>query len=68
MEFPIEMLLMYVHIIHPQHRSMILIFDDHDLDERYQYDSDHSFTHERVSYAYDDSETVNLGTMIGLEG
>ena len=35
MEFPIEMLLMYVHIIHPQHRSMILIFDDHDLDERY---------------------------------
>ena len=47
---------------------MILIFNDHDFDERYQYDSDHNFSHERVSHAYDDPETVNLGTMIGLEG
>ena len=27
--------LMYVHLIRPYHKSMILMFDDHDLDERY---------------------------------
>ena len=46
---------------------MILMFDDHDLDERYQYDYDHSITYERVFHAYDDHEIVNLGTMISLE-
>ena len=46
---------------------MILMFDDHDLDERYQSDYDHSITYERVLHAYDDPETVDLGTMIGLE-
>ena len=59
---------MYVHLIHLQHISMILMFDDHDLDERYHYDFDHSFTYERVSHVYDDPETVHLGTVIGLEG
>ena len=43
---------------------MILMFDDHDLDVRY---SSHSFTYERVLHAYDDPETVDLGSMIGLE-
>ena len=66
MELPARMILMYVHLIHPQHRSMILIFDDHDLDERYQSDYDHNITYERVLHAYDDPETVDLGTMIGL--
>ena len=66
MELPIGMILMYVYLIRPQHRFMILIFDDHDLDERYQSDYDHSITYERVLHAYDDLETVNLGTMIGL--
>ena len=33
---------------------MILMSDDHDLDEK-------------VSHAYDDPETVDLCTMIGLE-
>ena len=46
---------------------MILMFDDHDLDERYQSDYDHSITYERVLHAYDDHEIVDLGTMIGLE-
>ena len=58
---------MYVHLIHPQHKSMLWIFDDHDLDERYQFDSGHSFNYERVLHVYDDPQTVNLGTMIGLE-
>ena len=31
----VVMKLMYVHLIHPWHRFMILMFDDHDLDERY---------------------------------
>ena len=44
---------------------MILMFDDHDLDERYQSDYDHSITYERVLHGYDDHETVV--TMIGLE-
>ena len=57
---------------------MILMFDDHDLDKRYQSDYDHSITyervlhayddHERVLHAYDDHEIVDLGIMIGLEG
>ena len=46
---------------------MILMFDDHDLDERYQSDNDHSITYERVLHAYDDPETIDLGTVIGLE-
>ena len=58
---------MYVHLIHPQHRSMILMFDDHDLDERYQSDFGHRFTYERVLHAYDDPETVDLGKVIGLD-
>ena len=62
------MLLMYVHLIHPQHISMILMFYDHDLDERCHFEFDHSFTYERVSHASDDPETVNLGIVIGLEG
>ena len=36
------MILMYVHLIYPQHGSMILMFDDHDLDDIYQSDYDHS--------------------------
>ena len=39
----------------------MLMFNDHDLDERYQSDYDHSITYERVSHAYDDPETVELG-------
>ena len=62
------MISMYVHLIHPQHISMILMSNDHDLDERYLSDFDHNFTYERVLHAYDDSETVDHGTMIGLEG
>ena len=50
------------------HESLILMFDDHDLDERYKCDFDHSFTYERVSHAYDDLKTIDLGTVIGLEG
>ena len=46
---------------------MILMFDDHDLVERYQFHYDHSITYERVLNTYDDHETVDLGTMIGLE-
>ena len=46
---------------------MILMFDDHDLDERYQSDYDHSITYERVRHAYNDLETIDLGTVIGLE-
>ena len=46
---------------------MILMFDDHDLDERYRSDYDHSITYERVLHAYDDHETVGLGTMIVLQ-
>ena len=46
---------------------MVLMFNDHDLDERYQSDYDYSITYERVLHAYDDHETVDLGTMIGLE-
>ena len=46
---------------------MILMFDDHDLDERHQSNYDHSITYERVLNAYDDHETINLGTMIGIE-
>ena len=47
--------------------SMILIFDDHDLDKRYQVDYDNSITYERVLHAYDDLEIVDLGTIISLE-
>ena len=39
---------------------MILVFDDHDLDERYQFDYDHSITYERVLHAYDDHEKIDL--------
>ena len=46
---------------------MILMFDDHDLDERYQSDYDHSITYKRVLHAYDDHETIDLGIVIGLE-
>ena len=46
---------------------MILMFDDHDLDERYQSDYDHSITYERVLHAYDDPKTIDLGIVIGLE-
>ena len=46
MELPVGMILMYVHLIRPWHRSMILMFDSHDLDERYQYDYDHSIMRE----------------------
>ena len=66
MELPVGMILMYVQLIHPQHRSMILIFDDHDFDERYQFDYDHSITYERVLHAFDDLEKVDLGIVIGL--
>ena len=45
---------------------MILMFDDHDLDERYQSDYDHRITYERVLHAYDDLETIDLGIVIGL--
>ena len=47
------MILMYVHLIHPQHISMISMFDDYDLDERYQSNFDNSFTYMRVLHAYD---------------
>ena len=67
MELPVGMILMYVHLIHPQHISMILMFGEHVLDERYHFDYGHSFTYERVLHAYDDSKTVNLGTLIGIE-
>ena len=33
-----------------------------DFDDRYRYDSDHSFTDERVSHSFDDLETIDLGT------
>ena len=46
---------------------MILMFDDHDLDERYRSDYDHSITYEIVLHAYNDPETIDLGTVIGLE-
>ena len=46
---------------------MTLMYYDHDLDERYQSDYDHSIPYERVLHHYDDPETINLGTMIGLE-
>ena len=46
---------------------MILMFEYHDLDERYQSDYDHSITYERVLLTYDDPETIDLGTVIGLE-
>ena len=46
---------------------MILMFDDRDLDERYQSNYDHSIIYERVLYAYDDLETIDLGIVIGLE-
>ena len=46
---------------------MILMFDDHDLDEIYQSDYYHSITYERVLYAYNDHEIIELGTVIGLE-
>ena len=45
----------------------MLMSDGHDLDERYQsdYDSmrDTSLTYERVLHAYDDLQTVELGTV-----
>ena len=46
---------------------MILMFDDHDLDERYQFDYDHSITYEKVLHAYNDPKTIDLGIVIGLE-
>ena len=46
---------------------MILMFDDHDLDKRYQSNYDHSITCERFLHAYDDPKTIDLGTVIGLE-
>ena len=46
---------------------MILIFDDHDLDKRYQTDYDHNITYERILHAYNDLEIVDLGIMIGLD-
>ena len=67
MELSIRMILMYVHLIHPQHISMILMFDEYDLNERYHSDYGHSFTYERVLHAYDDYEIVNLGIVISLE-
>ena len=60
MELLVWMVLMYVHLIFPYHGFMILMFDDHDLDERYQLDYDHSITYERVLHAYDDLETIDL--------
>ena len=36
------------------HNIDSLMFDDHDLDERYQSDYDHSITYERGLHAYDD--------------
>ena len=56
-----------MHLIRLYHMSIILMFDDHDLDERYQSDYDHSITYERVLHAYDDPGTVNLGTVVGLK-
>ena len=67
MEIPVRMILMYVNLIPPLHRSLILMFDDHDLDERYQSDYDHNITYERVLHAYDDPEIIDLGIVIGLE-
>ena len=46
---------------------MLLMFDDHDLDERYSSDYDNSIPYERVLHAYDDPETVYLGTLISLK-
>ena len=40
---------------------MMLMSEYHDLDERYQFDYDHSITYERDLHAYDDSETIELG-------
>ena len=51
----------------PIDRFMISMFNDHDLDERYQSDYDHSIIYERVLYAYDDPKTIDLGIVIGLE-
>ena len=45
----------------PQHRPMMLMSDDHDLDERYQFDYGHSITNERGLHAYDNLETFELG-------
>ena len=44
MELPIRIILMYTHLIRPWHKFVILMFDDHDLDERYQSDYDHIIT------------------------
>ena len=41
---------------------MMLMYDSHDLDERYQFNYDQSITYERVLHAYDDPETIKLGT------
>ena len=46
---------------------MILMFNDHDLDEIYQSNFGHSFTYDRVLHACDDPEIVNLDTVIGPE-
>ena len=46
---------------------MILMFDDNDLDERYQSNYDHSITYERVLHAYNDLKAIDLGIVIGLE-
>ena len=35
----------------------------HNLDDSYQSDSDHSFTDERVSPPFDDLETIDLDTV-----
>ena len=43
------------------------MFDDHDLDDRYQFDYDHSITYERVLHPYDDPKTIKLGTVISLD-
>ena len=40
---------------------MMLMSNDHDLDERYQCNYDHNITYERVLYAYDDLKTVDHG-------
>ena len=42
---------------------MMLMFDDHDFDERYQSDYDHNITYERVLHVYDDPKIVELGTV-----
>ena len=47
---------------------MVSMFDDHDLDERYQPDYDHSITYKRVLHVYDDHETVELGIVDHLRG